>query len=203
MEIVRLSGVFHWYSESLWSLWELKIKMFIYSFKRHVLDGNDQEVYFYASLNNIKHLLLVFKQPPFYDKWYFITEPFRMTCQLKRKQLPWEYQQWKRFLLLMWWRKTAVILIVKRNVKYPCWYLRRQIRYISKFFSSLKDPESLTIFKPFASRVLIFGTSLFLEELRCFDIAFGRPYRCFSITLKVILSLFDLQNFLLLSKGIC
>ena len=132
-----------------------------------------------------------------------MTEPFRMTCQLKRKQLPWEYRQWKRVLLLMWWRKTAVILIVKRNVKYPCWYLRHQIRYISKFFSSLNDPESLTVFKPFASRVLIFGTTLFLGELRCFDIVFGRPCRCFWITLKVILSLFDLQNFLLLSKGIC
>ena len=34
-------GGFSWYSESLWSLWELKIKMFIYSFKCHVLDGND------------------------------------------------------------------------------------------------------------------------------------------------------------------
>ena len=72
-----------------------------------------------------------------------------------------------------------------------------------KVFSSLKDPESLTVFKLFASGVLIFGTTLFLGELRCFDIVFGRPYRCFSITLKVILSLFDLQNFLLLSKGIC
>ena len=130
-------------------------------------------------------------------------EPFRMTCQLKRKQLPWEYQQWKRFLLLMWWSNTAVILIVKRNVKYSCWYLRHRIRYISKFFFIFKGSRSLTLFKPFASHVLIFGTTLFLGELRCFDIVFGRPYRCFSITLKVISSLFDLQNFLLLSKSIC
>ena len=140
-----------------------------------------------------KQPLLVFKQPPFYHKWYFMTEPFRMTCQLKRKQLPWEYRQWKRVLLLTWLSKTAVIFIVKRNAKSKCWYLRHQIRYISKFFSSLNDPESLTVFKPFASRVLIFGTTLFSR----------RPYRCFWITLKVILSLFDLQNFLLLSKGIC
>ena len=79
-----------------------------------------------------KQPLLVFKQPPFYHKWYFMTEPFRRTCQLKRKQLPWEYRQWKRVLILMWWSKPAVVFIVKRNAKSPCWYLRHQIRYISR-----------------------------------------------------------------------
>ena len=73
--------------------------------------------------------------------------------------------------------------------------------HVKVFFLSLKDPESLTLFKPFASHVLIFGTTLFLGELKCFDIVFGRPKT--DVTLKVILSLFDLQNFLLLSKGIC
>ena len=63
-----------------------------------------------------------------------MTEPFRMTCQLERKQLPWEYRQWKRVLLLTWLSKTAVIFIAKRNAKSKCWYLRHQIRYISKFF---------------------------------------------------------------------
>ena len=63
-----------------------------------------------------------------------MTEPFRMTFQLKRKQLPWEYRQWKRVLLLTWLSKTAVIFIAKRNAKSKCWYLRHQIRYISKFF---------------------------------------------------------------------
>ena len=75
-----------------------------------------------------------------------MTEPFRMTCQLKRKQLPWEYRQWKRVLLLTWLSKTAVIFIVKRNAKSKCWYLRHQIRYISKlffFFWSLNDLVSL------------------------------------------------------------
>ena len=113
-----------------------------------------------------KQPLLVFKQPPFYHKWYFMTEPFRMTCQLKRKQLSWEYRQWKRVLLLMWWSKPAVVFIVKRNAKSPGWYPRHQIRYISKFFSSLKDPVSLTLFKPSASHFFLFGTTLFLWELR-------------------------------------
>ena len=31
----------------------------------------------------------------------------------------------------------------------------------------------------------------FILCLRCFDTVFGRPYRCFSIVLKVILSLSD------------
>ena len=72
--------------------------------------------------------------------------------------------------------------------------------HVKVFFLSLKDPESLTLFKPFASHVLIFGTTLFLGELKCFDIVLGDHT---DVTLKVILSLFDLQNFLLLSKGIC
>ena len=50
--------------------------------------------------------------------------------------------------------------------------------HVKVFFLSLKDPESLTLFKPFASHVLIFGTTLFLGELKCFDIVFGKPYRC-------------------------
>ena len=95
-----------------------------------------------------------------------MTGPFRMTCQLKRKRLPWEYRQWKRALLLMWWSKPAVVFIVKRNAKSPGWYPRHQIRYISKFFSSLKDPVSLTLFKPSASHFFLFGTTLFLWELR-------------------------------------
>ena len=67
-----------------------------------------------------------------------MTEPFRRTCQLKRKQLPWKYRQWKRVLLLMWWSKPAVVFIVKRNAKSPCWYLRHQIRYIFQGFSIFK-----------------------------------------------------------------
>ena len=35
-----------------------------------------------------------------------------------------------------------------------------------KVFSSLKDPVSLTLFKPSASHVFLFGTTLFLWELR-------------------------------------
>ena len=90
-----------------------------------------------------KQSLLVFKQPPFYHKWYFMTEPFRMTCHLKRKQFPWKYRQWKRVLLLVWWSKPAVVLIVKRKAKSPCWYPRHQIRYISKFFFIFKGFSKL------------------------------------------------------------
>ena len=35
------------------------------------------------------------------------------------------------------------------------------------------------------------GCVTYSAALRCFDTVFGRPYRCFSIALKVILSLFD------------
>ena len=36
-----------------------------------------------------------------------------------------------------------------------------------------------------------FAINVLLVKFRCFDTVFGRPYRCFSITLKVISSLSD------------
>ena len=114
----------------------------------------------YTSLNTRKHPSLVFKQLPFYHNRHVMTEPFSMTCQLKRKKLHWEYRKWKPVLFLMRYGKTVVVFIVTgRNAKFPCWYLPHQIRYISKFFSSLKDPVSLTLFKPSASHFLISGTT--------------------------------------------
>ena len=39
------------------------------------------------------------------------------------------------------------------------------------------------------------GCVTYSAALRCFDTVFRRPYRCFSIALKVILSLFDCYKF--------
>ena len=39
--------------------------------------------------------------------------------------------------------------------------------------------------------LLVLGFHLLEEQIRCFDTVFRRPFRCFSITLKVILSLSD------------
>lgn len=41
-----------------------------------------------------------------------------------------------------------------------------------KVFSSLKDPESLTVFKLFASGVLIFGTTTFSRSVKVFRHSF-------------------------------
>ena len=132
MEIVRLSGFLIDINPYIRSLWELEIKIFL-GLRRKWL-GSLLYMRNTRKKKKKNNLYLLFKQPPFYHKWYFMTEPFRVTYQLKRKQLPWEYRQWKRVLLLMWWSKPAVFFILKRNAKYPCWYLRHQIRYISRFF---------------------------------------------------------------------
>ena len=60
-----------------------------------------------------------------------------------------------------------------------------------------KRPKVQPIFLLYSSTQIITGLHCthgcvtYCAVLRCFDSVFRRPYRCFSIALKVILSLFD------------
>ena len=72
-----------------------------------------------------------------------------------------------------------MILIVKRNVKYPCWYLRHQIRYMSKFFFIFKGsrkPNPIQTIRQsrfdiwdytFSRRVKVFRHSFWETKNRC------------------------------------
>ena len=92
------------------------------------------------------------------------------------------FESWIRTFALKNPKKITVQFFKKKN----CWFIKKAslisfnlIQGFRYFQFNRNAPHNLRVREPEGIRK------------RCFDTVFGRPYRCFLITLKVILSLSD------------
>ena len=96
--------------------------------------------------------------------------------------------QWQLFLSRQWCR----VRLLPEDVFFPfvlvvlfCFF----VFFCTKFY--LLAGFNLFILLLLITATPGFAINVLLVKFRCFDTVFGRPYRCFSITLKVISSLSD------------